>query len=212
LPRASLQVRSRRQSCACLSAVLRLVSSFAGGVLLAAVAFELVPDADERAGLWMTAVGLLAGTLIYVGADTWLSRNEAIKAMRPLGSRCGRGSPAGAVPRNSGAGTRRDDRCRARRRRCPRVDRARPDRRGGRALSELWATTSPWREVVIRNRAIVRWCDAVMKIELVPRHTWSWRQCEDSSRGRVALASTFMASVDVEHDLGSECVRITRRR
>jgi hypothetical protein len=28
-----------------------LVSSFAGGVLLAAVAFELVPDADERAGL-----------------------------------------------------------------------------------------------------------------------------------------------------------------
>jgi ZIP family zinc transporter len=59
-----------------------LVSSFAGGVLLAAVAFELVPDADERAGLWMTAVGLLAGTLIYVGADTWLSRNEEMKAMR----------------------------------------------------------------------------------------------------------------------------------
>lgn len=59
-----------------------LVSSFAGGVLLAAVAFELVPDADERAGLWMTAVGLLAGTLTYVGADTWLSRNEEMKAMR----------------------------------------------------------------------------------------------------------------------------------
>jgi zinc transporter, ZIP family len=30
----------------------------------------------------MTAVGLLAGTLIYVGADTWLSRNEEMKAMR----------------------------------------------------------------------------------------------------------------------------------
>ncbi len=27
------------------------------------------------------------------------------------------------------------------------------------------------REGVIRNRAIVRWCDAVMKIELEPRHT-----------------------------------------
>jgi ZIP family zinc transporter len=71
------------------AAVLRLPSRgagvclvFAGGVLLAAVAFELVPDADARARLWMSAVGLLAGTLIYLGADTWLSRNEEMKAMR----------------------------------------------------------------------------------------------------------------------------------
>jgi ZIP family zinc transporter len=44
------------------AAVLRLrarvaavVTSFGGGILLAAVAFELVPDADKRAGLWVTA-------------------------------------------------------------------------------------------------------------------------------------------------------------
>jgi hypothetical protein len=74
------------------AAVLRLparvaavVTAFGGGVLLAAVALELVPDADKRAGLWLTAVGLLAGTLIYVGADAWLSRNEETEAMRRFG-------------------------------------------------------------------------------------------------------------------------------
>jgi zinc transporter, ZIP family len=65
--------------------VAALVSSFAGGVLLAAVAFELVPDADERAGMWLTAFGLVAGTLIYVGADIWLSRNEEMGVIRRLG-------------------------------------------------------------------------------------------------------------------------------
>jgi zinc transporter, ZIP family len=74
------------------AAVLRLparvaavVTAFGGGVLLAAVALELVPDADKRAGLWLTAAGLLAGTLIYVGADAWLSRNKQVKAMRRFG-------------------------------------------------------------------------------------------------------------------------------
>lgn len=74
------------------AAVLRLparvaaaVTSFGGGVLLAAVALELVPDAHKRAGRWLTAVGLLAGTLVYVGADTWLSRNEEARSMRRFG-------------------------------------------------------------------------------------------------------------------------------
>jgi|SRR3990170_843903 len=36
-------------------------------------------------------------------------------------------------------------------------------------------------------------------------------QCEDSSRASgSSLASTLMASVGVEHELASECVRITR--
>jgi hypothetical protein len=60
--------------------VAAAVSSFGSGVLLAAVALELVPDADERAGQWLTAVGLFAGMLIYIGADAWLSRNEERKA------------------------------------------------------------------------------------------------------------------------------------
>ena len=87
------------------AAVLRLparvaavVTSFGGGVLLAAVALELVPDADERAGPWLTAVGLLAGTLIYVGADTWLSRNEEMKAMRRFGHAAAAGRPMEMSP------------------------------------------------------------------------------------------------------------------
>ena len=60
------------------------------------------------------------------------------------------------------------------------------------ALRELAAVTSAWAD---GSYAPVDCDDAVQR-----------------SRGRVSLASTFMASVDVEHDLASECVRITRRR
>jgi zinc transporter, ZIP family len=71
------------------AAVLRLpertaatVTAFGGGILFAAIALELVPEADKAAGAGLTAFGLLAGTLVYVGADTWLSRDEEMKAMR----------------------------------------------------------------------------------------------------------------------------------
>jgi zinc transporter, ZIP family len=62
-----------------LSAVL---TAFGGGVLFAAVALELVPEADAEAGVGLTAAGLLAGTLIYVLVDGWLNRDEETKAMR----------------------------------------------------------------------------------------------------------------------------------
>jgi ZIP family zinc transporter len=45
------------------------ITAFGGGILLAAVALELVPEADDRAGGWLTAVGLAVGTVVYVGAD-----------------------------------------------------------------------------------------------------------------------------------------------
>jgi hypothetical protein len=57
--------------------IAAVVTSFGGGLLLAAIAFELVPEADERAGAVVTALGLLAGTLVYVCADAWLTRDEA---------------------------------------------------------------------------------------------------------------------------------------
>ena len=58
------------------------VTAFGGGLLLAAVALELVPEADKEAGAGVTAVGMIFGTALFVGADAWLSRNESTEAMR----------------------------------------------------------------------------------------------------------------------------------
>jgi zinc transporter, ZIP family len=58
------------------------LTAFGGGLLLAAVALELVPEADAEAGSGLTAAGLLAGTFVYVGADAWLGRNESRRQMR----------------------------------------------------------------------------------------------------------------------------------
>jgi zinc transporter, ZIP family len=65
--------------------VAATLTAFGGGILLAAIAVELVPEADEQAGRWVTAGGLLAGTLLYIGADAWLTRNERL---RSCGTRC----------------------------------------------------------------------------------------------------------------------------
>jgi zinc transporter, ZIP family len=62
-----------------------VITSFGGGILLAAVALELVPEADMRAGTAHVALGLLTGTIVYVGADWWLTRDEMKKAMRRSG-------------------------------------------------------------------------------------------------------------------------------
>jgi ZIP family zinc transporter len=74
---------------AAVAALLRLpervaatVTAFGGGVLLAAVALELVPEADREAGAALTAAGLLAGTLLYVAADWWLGRDRMMMAIR----------------------------------------------------------------------------------------------------------------------------------
>jgi ZIP family zinc transporter len=66
-------------------AVAALITAFGGGVLFAAVAFELVPEADEIAGPAWTAAGILAGAAVYVGADRWLAGNEHTKMMRRSG-------------------------------------------------------------------------------------------------------------------------------
>jgi zinc transporter, ZIP family len=58
------------------------VTAFGGGTLLSAIALELVPEADKQAGVALTALGLALGTLVYVGADAWLNRDEEMKAMR----------------------------------------------------------------------------------------------------------------------------------
>jgi ZIP family zinc transporter len=59
-----------------------LVTSFGGGLLIAAVAFELVPEADQRSGVTTTAVGLIAGTLVYLLAEAWITRDPAMREVR----------------------------------------------------------------------------------------------------------------------------------
>ena len=85
---------------AVMAALLRLparlaatVTAFGGGILLAAIALELVPEADDGAGAALTAAGLLAGTLIYVGADAWLNREPGMRAMRRSGHAAAAGRP-----------------------------------------------------------------------------------------------------------------------
>jgi ZIP family zinc transporter len=82
------------------SAALRLperaaatLTAFGGGILFAAVALELVPEADREAGVALTVFGLIVGTLVYVVADDWLTRDESMKAMRRSGHAAAAGQP-----------------------------------------------------------------------------------------------------------------------
>jgi zinc transporter, ZIP family len=59
-----------------------MVTAFGGGILMSSVALELVPDADEGAGIRLTAIGIAVGALIFVGADALLSRAETPRLVR----------------------------------------------------------------------------------------------------------------------------------
>jgi ZIP family zinc transporter len=61
------------------------ITAFGGGILFAAIAFELVPEADREAGTASVAAGLLAGTLVYVIADWRLTRDEQMMEVRRSG-------------------------------------------------------------------------------------------------------------------------------
>jgi ZIP family zinc transporter len=73
--------------------VAATLTAFGGGLLLSAVALELVPEADEGAGVALTAGGLIAGTLVYVAADAWLSRDTTRDDMRRAGHAAAAGRP-----------------------------------------------------------------------------------------------------------------------
>jgi len=74
------------------------LNAFGGGILLAAVALELVPEADEQAGAGLTAAFLLAGTLLYVGADAWLTRDKMTEAVRRSGHAAAAGKAMSLPP------------------------------------------------------------------------------------------------------------------
>ncbi|HEU5109199.1 MAG TPA: hypothetical protein VFT95_11710, partial [Micromonosporaceae bacterium] len=53
------------------------VMAFGAGVLLSAVAFELIAEAHDRGGLTPTVVGAVAGALVYTACDLLLARRGA---------------------------------------------------------------------------------------------------------------------------------------
>lgn len=53
------------------------VMAFGAGVLISALAFDLVEEAEEVGGLAPTALGLLSGAVVYVAANVVLARRGA---------------------------------------------------------------------------------------------------------------------------------------
>ena len=80
-------------------------TAFGGGILFAAVALELVPEADAGAGAALTAAGLAAGALVYVGADALLSRDPDRMQMRRMGHAASAGREM-EMPRGHGEAAR----------------------------------------------------------------------------------------------------------
>lgn len=62
--------------------VASTLAVFGGGVLLAALAFDLVPKAEKEAGAALTAAGLLAGAALFLVADWALTREEPHEDLR----------------------------------------------------------------------------------------------------------------------------------
>src|SRR3712207_5937157 len=54
--------------------VVGVLLAFASGSLIAALCFELFPDAFEHGGAWRAGLGLLAGGATFVAANAWLDR------------------------------------------------------------------------------------------------------------------------------------------
>jgi zinc transporter, ZIP family len=57
--------------------VIASVMAFGSGVLISAVAFDLMAEAAETGGLTATAIGFVGGALAYVGANAALARRGA---------------------------------------------------------------------------------------------------------------------------------------
>jgi zinc transporter, ZIP family len=76
-----------------------LATTFGGGLLFAALSLELIPEAEERAGLGVTALGFIAGTLVYLAADAWLTRDEMRREMRRASHAAASGQPMEMPPK-----------------------------------------------------------------------------------------------------------------
>lgn len=56
--------------------VVATVMAYGSGVLIAALCFEQIPEAQRLGGLWPTLSGLLVGGVAFVLADEWLDHLE----------------------------------------------------------------------------------------------------------------------------------------
>jgi ZIP family zinc transporter len=61
---------------------IAFVMAFGSGVLISALAFDLMDEAYRRGGFGSTAIGFLAGAAIYTAANVWLSRRGAAHRKR----------------------------------------------------------------------------------------------------------------------------------
>lgn len=57
--------------------VVATIMAFGAGVLVSALAFDLVDEAERSGGLVPTVCGFLAGAVLYVGANVALARRGA---------------------------------------------------------------------------------------------------------------------------------------
>lgn len=65
--------------------VVAAIMAFGAGVLISALAFDLVDEASAEGGLLVTIIGFLAGAAAYVGGNALLDQLNA-RNRRPLGS------------------------------------------------------------------------------------------------------------------------------
>lgn len=62
--------------------VATTLTVFGGGILLGALAFDVVPEAEEHTGAVTTALGFLGGALAFLAVDWLLTRDEGRKELR----------------------------------------------------------------------------------------------------------------------------------
>lgn len=65
--------------------VTALVMAFGSGVLISALAFDLMAEAHERGGIGATAAGFLAGAVVYTAAN-WLLSHRGARHRKRSGS------------------------------------------------------------------------------------------------------------------------------
>src|SRR5512133_2970674 len=53
------------------------IMAFGGGVLISALAFDLMDEAYKRGGFDSTSIGFISGAVVYTAANWYLTRNGA---------------------------------------------------------------------------------------------------------------------------------------